>query len=100
MIKTFQTNASAGTQYSIYILVDGQWSGFGDWGECSVPCGGGIMPRRRTCDNPPPAYGGANCEGDDAEIQDCNIDPCPGKLLSKFRYVRFKCVGKNIPLPE
>ncbi len=50
--------------------VDGGWS---DWGECSVTCGGGIQTR--TCTNPAPAFGGAECEGDDT--QSCNIQECP-----------------------
>ena len=51
--------------------VDG---GFSDWGACSVTCGGG--QQTRTCDNPAPAHGGANCVGDLTRA--CGIDSCPG----------------------
>ncbi|XP_044166634.1 SCO-spondin-like [Acropora millepora] len=40
--------------------VDGGWSDFGEWSECSGSCG--IMTRRKTCTNPPPSSGGACCD--------------------------------------
>ena len=39
--------------------VDG---GFGDWGKCSKPCGGGIQTRE--CNDPAPAHGGKPCVGE------------------------------------
>ncbi|XP_063690504.1 coadhesin-like [Bolinopsis microptera] len=57
--------------------VDGGWSEFGDWSECSVECGGGSQTRTRTCSNPVPEYGGANCQGQSDEAQDCNSQECP-----------------------
>ena len=59
--------------------VHGGWSDFGDWSECSVPCGGGIKERRRTCTSPPPANGGQCCAGDNVEAQSCNTEPCEEK---------------------
>lgn len=44
----------------LLFTVDGGWSDFGDWSECSGSCG--IMTRRRTCTNPPPSNGGACCD--------------------------------------
>jgi len=57
--------------------VDGGWTDFSDWSECSAACNGGSQSRSRTCSNPAPANGGADCDGDDSETQDCNPDPCP-----------------------
>ena len=57
-------------------LVDGGWSDFGSWTECSATCGGGIRTRIRTCTNSAPEYGGADCQGSNIETQPCNIDPC------------------------
>ena len=51
--------------------VDGGWS---DWGTCSATCGGGTQTR--TCTNPTPANGGANCVGDSS--QSCNTQSCGG----------------------
>ena len=60
-------------------LVDGGYSDFGDWSECSAECGGGTQTRSRTCTNPAPANGGADCEGDSTESRECNTQGCPGK---------------------
>ncbi|XP_035691280.1 hemicentin-1-like [Branchiostoma floridae] len=58
--------------------VDGGWSEWNPWSDCSVTCGVGTQTRSRTCTNPAPADGGADCEGDDEETQDCNSGvSCP-----------------------
>jgi len=54
--------------------VNGGWSG---WGACSKTCGGGIQ--YRTCTNPTPANGGANCSG--LNYQSCNNQVCLGTDL-------------------
>ena len=57
--------------------VDGGWSDFEPWSECSADCGGGIKTRTRTCTNPSPAHGGAGCEGSIFELHYCNTKRCP-----------------------
>ncbi|XP_041484134.1 uncharacterized protein LOC121430795 isoform X2 [Lytechinus variegatus] len=57
--------------------VDGAWSSYSDWGDCSVTCGGGNQTRTRTCSDPAPAYGGANCTGEDIEVRVCGEGICP-----------------------
>ncbi|KAL5261980.1 hypothetical protein ACHWQZ_G007623 [Mnemiopsis leidyi] len=57
--------------------VDGGWSHYGDWSECSSDCEGRTQTRTRTCTNPAPANGGADCEGSSTETQNCNTNPCP-----------------------
>ena len=65
---------------SVSESVDGGWSEYGGWSDCSPKCGleGGTQTRTRNCDNPTPAHGGADCEGGQSETQSCDIDPCPG----------------------
>lgn len=48
---------------------DGGWS---SWSPCSVSCGGGIQTR--SCTNPAPQNGGADCVGPDT--QSCNTQSC------------------------
>ena len=60
--------------------VDGGWSGYGDWTECSAECGGGSQMRNRTCTNPSPAHSGANCKGETMETQNCNEKDCTGNV--------------------
>lgn len=58
--------------------VDGGWSQWGAWTECSLPCGGGVKFRRRQCDNPSPQSGGRGCLGVAEQQKDCNIHVCTG----------------------
>jgi len=73
--------------------VDGGWSDFSDWSECSVTCGGGSQSRSKSCSNPAPAFGGAGCDGDDSESRDCNVGPCPWRSQDK------RC-GPDFPLAD
>ncbi|XP_010182017.1 PREDICTED: A disintegrin and metalloproteinase with thrombospondin motifs 14, partial [Mesitornis unicolor] len=57
---------------------DGSWSSWSKFGSCSRTCGGGVRSRSRSCDNPPPAYGGRHCPGATYEYQVCNAEECPG----------------------
>uniref|UniRef100_UPI000D314B66 SCO-spondin n=1 Tax=Maylandia zebra TaxID=106582 RepID=UPI000D314B66 len=56
--------------------VDGGWSQWGAWTECSLSCGGGVKFRRRLCDNPSPQSGGRGCLGDAEQQRDCNTHLC------------------------
>ena len=62
---------------AFFILVDGGWTDWTVWGACSLTCGTGSQDRTRTCTNPTPENGGAQCTGDASESQDCNTDACP-----------------------
>ena len=54
-----------------YFSADGGYSEFGDWSECSVTCGRGNQTRMRTCTEPPPSQGGADCVGEGSETRPC-----------------------------
>lgn len=63
----------------ILSLVDGQWTSWAAWSECSVTCGGGESARTRSCSDPSPQYNGSKCAGQDKENKACNTNNCPGK---------------------
>ena len=60
-------------------LVDGGWSQWAAWSECSLPCGGGAKLRHRQCDNPGPQSGGRGCAGVAEQQKDCNAQNCTGE---------------------
>ncbi|XP_066270066.1 macrophage mannose receptor 1-like [Branchiostoma lanceolatum] len=63
-------------------VVDGGWSDWGSWSGCSVTCGVGTQTRNRTCTNPAPANGGADCDGNTQERQNCDAKvTCSGRDL-------------------
>ncbi|KAM4812745.1 hemicentin-1 [Urocitellus parryii] len=57
--------------------VDGHWSEWSLWEECTKNCGRGNRTRTRTCNNPSAQHGGRPCEGNAVETIMCNIKPCP-----------------------
>lgn len=70
--------------------VDGNWASWGNWSSCSVTCGTGTNTRTRTCDDPAPQHGGANCTGDDTESGSCNSGTCYPSVLGNLERVRIK----------
>ncbi|XP_027318206.1 hemicentin-1 isoform X4 [Anas platyrhynchos] len=57
--------------------VDGNWSEWGLWEECSKSCGQGNRTRTRICSNPSAQHGGKPCDGSAVDSVMCNIRPCP-----------------------
>ena len=74
-----RVSMSAAAYYPDTPIVNGGWS---DWSACSATCGGGTQTR--TCTNPPPSGGGADCSGPSS--QSCNQQACKSKG-------RFKCLS-------
>lgn len=64
--------------------VAGLWSAWGAWGKCSVTCGRGTHERHRTCSNPAPSHGGADCVGSTTLTQHCDSVHCPSKNWCPF----------------
>ena len=57
-------------------LVDGGWSAWSSWSNNCTCCEQeiskcGVHQRERSCDNPPPQYGGKLCNGSHVEEQFC-----------------------------
>uniref|UniRef100_A0AAZ1WZT0 Complement factor properdin n=1 Tax=Oreochromis aureus TaxID=47969 RepID=A0AAZ1WZT0_OREAU len=61
--------------------VDGAWTPWSVWSDCSVTCGRGTHVRTRACINPPPRNNGSHCSGPERETQDCQTPPCLGLYL-------------------
>lgn len=57
--------------------INGQWSEWSSFGECTVSCGGGIQIARRYCDSPAPKYDGLDCPGNPIKNRTCNTHHCP-----------------------
>jgi hypothetical protein len=69
--------------------VDGDWSAWNTWSNCSRTCGGGIQLRQRQCNNPEPAFGGYNCDGTPTEYQPCNDDRCTREECDSSEEITF-----------
>ncbi|XP_040264776.1 hemicentin-1 isoform X1 [Bufo bufo] len=57
--------------------VDGSWSDWSPWEECTKTCGSGKKTRTRTCHVPPGQEGGKACLGKAVDTIVCNTEPCP-----------------------
>ena len=67
----------------VYVVpVDGQWSAWGEYSQCTADCNGGEKTKVRRCDSPSPMYGGQQCVGEDTQTISCNEHPCAGTLFS------------------
>ncbi|XP_052789072.1 thrombospondin-2-like, partial [Mya arenaria] len=56
--------------------VDGRWTLWSFWTQCSVTCGTGIQTRHRACANPSPTFGGQNCKGTNHQTTSCTEPIC------------------------
>ncbi|XP_075414964.1 A disintegrin and metalloproteinase with thrombospondin motifs 13 [Tenrec ecaudatus] len=62
--------------------VHGHWSSWGPPSPCSRSCGGGVVTRKRLCNNPRPAFGGRACPGADLQAELCNTQACGTSQLA------------------
>lgn len=58
-------------------IVNGGWSPWSAWSECSLACGGGIQTTLRECNNPVAKNGGKYCMGVGKKYRSCNTQNCP-----------------------
>ena len=68
----------------ILFSVDGGWSPWGPYSECSKSCGVGFATRSRKCTSPEPKGNGKGCSGSDMQVKVCKTDTCPGSLYLNF----------------
>ncbi|KAK3736620.1 hypothetical protein QZH41_018297, partial [Actinostola sp. cb2023] len=60
--------------------VNGGYSAWTGYGECSHTCGGGVRMRSRKCNNPRPKNGGKRCRGESKEYKYCINKKCPSNV--------------------
>jgi hypothetical protein len=56
--------------------VDCSFAEWGEWSECTEQCGKGETSRTRAVATPT-QFGGATCDGEYFEVEECEIVPCP-----------------------
>ena len=70
--------------FLFYTSVHGGFSEWSTWTECDKQCGGGLRNKTRVCNNPPPQNNGNECVGELLVTEECNVQYCPGNLVSLF----------------
>ena len=70
----------------VHILdIDGGYTEWSEWTECTATCGGGTRRHSRACTNPSPKNKGKTCIeqelGPPKETEDCNTQEC-GKNMT------------------
>ncbi|XP_071168590.1 uncharacterized protein [Mytilus edulis] len=60
-----------------YCPINGGFSSWSSWGQCSVTCATGTQTRSRTCTNPATQYNGLTCSGSYSDSKTCTLSPCP-----------------------
>ena len=66
-----------------YPAVDGGWTNWSSWGDCSATCGAGQKSKYRTCTAPVQAGLGKHCEGEAINQESCNDNTCHGKIKTR-----------------
>ncbi|XP_060104212.1 SCO-spondin-like [Heteronotia binoei] len=79
--------------------VEGIWTPWTAWSECSARCDSGAQTRNRSCSNP--AYGGPECSGPLLQTRDCNTQPCKARCPGNMVYQTAKeCQQKGGACPR
>ncbi|UJR36312.1 hypothetical protein I4U23_029040 [Adineta vaga] len=56
--------------------VDGKYTEWSNWSNCSKSCDSGVQQRNRSCTNPSPSCKGEPCKGNSYQTQVCNAHSC------------------------
>ena len=77
--KVNENKSNVAERYYLKLIVDCEWN---DWeiGDCSVECGGGSRVDTRKV-AVLATLGGAECSGLSNITENCNLQPCPGRLI-------------------
>ena len=69
--------------YFSNILVDCEWSEWTETSPCSASCGKDASKNKTRSILREAQHGGKNCSGHSTQIENCNLQPCPGTVNSK-----------------
>lgn len=90
--------------FFLSVLVNGGYSSWEPFGQCSKTCGGGVQRRIRTCSNPSPQNEGEDCNslGPAFSTRKCKNDECQSKekLLLSFITAHALTLGRSEPCFE
>ncbi|XP_075434943.1 A disintegrin and metalloproteinase with thrombospondin motifs 13 isoform X2 [Ascaphus truei] len=73
-------------------VVHGAWSSWSPFSSCSRSCGGGVVIRKRQCNNPRSAFGGRNCEGSHLQAEMCNTQAC---VTTQLDFMSEQCAATD-----
>lgn len=79
-LNLFHFKLSIPGNYFFHLTVNGGYTPYSDWSECSVTCGEGVRYRHRSCTSPKPQFGGRDCShlGAPVDTMPC-VKGCKGK---------------------
>ncbi|XP_017779110.1 PREDICTED: A disintegrin and metalloproteinase with thrombospondin motifs 12-like, partial [Nicrophorus vespilloides] len=73
--------------------INGGWSDWGSYTDCSRTCGGGVSYSSRDCNNPKPQHKGRYCMGERKRVKICNVrkgfppfELCSAPSMTKSRF--------------
>eukprot|EP00106_Octopus_bimaculoides_P010008 XP_014777450.1 PREDICTED: A disintegrin and metalloproteinase with thrombospondin motifs 6-like [Octopus bimaculoides] len=72
--------------------VNGGWSEWTSWTNCSRMCNGGVESSEKHCNNPKPKHGGRYCIGRRKKYRSCNTHDCPA---GETDFREIQCTSYN-----
>jgi hypothetical protein len=73
------------------LIVDGGWTEWNPWRQCSVSCEEGLQSRTRSCTNPSPANAGKQCVGQNFDVKLCYRGFCEGGYYNIYIKANYTC---------
>ena len=72
--QNFELKLAMTIEWFFLFLVNGKWTPWSQVGQCSGECGERVTPFERSCTNPSPRFGGAQCPGNSTQEISCNTN--------------------------